>query len=133
MKTLSKKNPYYLSDARKRELMYFCRQYPEWEALYNGCVIIPGAIPEKEHVNNTPTESDVEKISEKREALKFKMDMVIEASQACSSDMGVYIFRGATMGWSYERLWKKTGVPMSRSSYYELLNKFYYILDQARK
>lgn len=31
MKTLSKKNPYYISKYRKPELMYFCRQYPEWK------------------------------------------------------------------------------------------------------
>jgi len=132
MKTLSKKNPYYLSDARKRELVYFCRQYPEWEALYNGCVIIPGAIPEKEHVNNTPTESDVEKISEKREALKFKMDMVLDCAKRVDEPFSKYIFWSVTQGISYDELWKKTMLPISRSSFYALWHKFFWLLDQVK-
>lgn len=131
-KVLSKKNPYYLPEARMLELKYFCRQYPIWQAEYYNCIIVPGAVPEKEPVKHSLDASDVEKISEKREALKIKMDMVVDCSKRTDDTFGKYIFRGVTTGLSYDELWKRTTLPISRSSYYELLRKFYWLLDSMR-
>jgi len=133
MKSMSKKNPYYLPVERRLELKYFCRQYPRWQAEYNNCVVLPGAVPEKEKVDHTLTESDVEKIAEKREVLKNNMDMVIDASKKCSDDFGKYIFRGATTGLSYDRLVLKMYLPLNKRTYCELMQKFFYILDKTRK
>jgi len=133
MKELSKRSEYYLPKDRILELKYFCRQYPIWQAEYFNCILIPGAVPEKERVEHSIGASDVEKTSERREKLKEKMDMVIEASKQCDEQMGKYIFKGVTSGLSYDELWKKTEIPMSRRNYYYLLHKFYCILDAARK
>lgn len=130
VKELSKKNPYYLPKARRLELKYFCMQYPQWQAEYNGCVIIPGAIAEK--VNNTAKESTVELSSEKRADLKAKMDLIIDCANKTDEIMGKYVFCGATSGLSYDKLWKKMEIPMCRSQYYVYCQKFFWILDHAK-
>jgi len=135
VKVLSQKNPWHLPKARRLELKYFCMQYPQWFAEYNDCIIIPGAVPERERVQHSLDSSTVEKISEKRAEQKFKMDLVTAASKQCCEDVMIqrYVFQGATTGLSYDELWKRTELPISRSSYYDCLNKFFYILDQIRK
>lgn len=135
MKVLSQKNPYHLPKARRLELKYFCMQYPQWFAEYNDCLVIPGAIPERDRVIHSLDASTVEQISEKRAEQKFKMDLVISASKECSTDemIGRYVFQGVTTGLSYDELWKRTEMPISRSSYYECLNKFFYVLDRLRR
>lgn len=129
-KALSKKSEYYISRARQLELKYFCLQYPEWQAEYNGYLVIPGCIAEK--VDHSIGDSSVVQISERREALKIKMDLVIECSKKTDEVYGKYIFRGVTTGLSYDELWKKTHLPMSRSSYYNYYRKFFWILDHAK-
>lgn len=133
MKTMSKRNPYYLPIERRLELKYFCMQYPRWEAEYNGCIIVPGAAtPEKVRVDENRNDSMVEITVERREGLKTKMDMVIETSKQCDKDFGKYIFRGVTTGLSYDQLWKRMTLPLSKSSYYMVMEKFFWMLDKER-
>lgn len=134
MKTLSKKNPYYISKERKLELIHFCRQYPEWRDKYNSIVhavngprmcatevvkIMRGLLPR-------PTEGAVFDAW----ALAKKMDIVDATAREVNPRLCRAIREGAIYGKSYDEMNALEPLPVSRSEYYKSLRKFFWLLDQ---
>lgn len=126
-KTLSKKNPYYISKYRKLELKYFCLQYPEWkQALSNLSFIAPRPDILVDHDPLDP----VSMISDKREPYVRRITLVEEAANETDSMLGAYILRCAAYGLSYEHVRTKYNIPCNRRDFYNLYRKFFYILSQ---
>ena len=136
MKTLSKKNPYYISKYRKLELMYFCRQYPEWkEQLKTMTSDVTSSIitvNKDKHLLNL-----IEKTIEKREYYVKCIERVEKAARMlrdnrgeplCESLMGDILY-AAIYGVKYSRLTAKHRVCCGERQFYEYLRQFYYILD----
>lgn len=135
MKTLSEKNPYYISTEKKLELIHFCRQYPEWRAEYNALVhsaegrsmafdvvkVLRGASPR-------PTEGIM------LQAVKLceKMDLVELSAFNANPKIVRYIRQGAVEGKSYDQMNAINPLPVSRAEYYKSLRKFYWLLAQKR-
>lgn len=134
-KTLSKKNPYYISTEKKLELVHFCRQYPAWRAEYNelmhsseGRTMATDAVKVMRGLAARPTEGAILRAVE----LGEKIELVDHAAMTAAPGMVGAIRQGAIYGKSYDQLNTMSPMPVSRAEYYRTLRKFYWLLAQKR-
>lgn len=129
---LSKKNEYWLPKHRYYELKHFCLQYQYWKLKIAQltCYITAyiGARP-VERTHDSPTEKCVML----RQKYKNHIDTVTKAANLTDSELGPYILKGVTLGYSYEQLQTQFQIPCSRSVYYQLYRKFFYILSHTQE
>lgn len=135
MKTLSEKNPYYISTEKKLELVHFCRQYPEWREEYIGIVhsgatrsLATDVVKVLRGRSPRPTEGLMLRVVRLAEL----MDMVDNAAMEAAPGFIGAIRQGAIYGKSYDQLNAIAPMPVSRAEYYKALRKFYWILAQKR-
>lgn len=135
MKTLSKKNPYYISTEKKLELVHFCRQYPEWREEYNGIVhsgatrsLATDVVNVLRGRNPRPTEG----LMLRAVRLAELMDIIDNAALEAAPGFIGAIRQGAIYGKNYDQMSALSPMPVSRAEYYKALRKFYWILAQKR-
>lgn len=138
-KTLSKKNPYYISKERRLELEHFCKQYHEWKQQLR-CMTgdISSSI-----INITPDSrvtDRIERTIELREELVHKIEIVEQAARMVVDCKGVKlcnalsndILYSAVNGVKYSVLSANKRVYCGERQFYEYLRQFYYILGILR-
>lgn len=135
MKTLSEKNPYYISKERKLELIHFCRQYPEWREEYNEILhsantrsLATDVVKVMRGLSPRPTED----LMLRAVRLAECMDIVDNAALEAAPGFVGAIRRCAIYGKSYDQLNALAPMPVSRAEYYKALRKFYWIIAQKR-
>lgn len=131
----SKKNEYYISKARKYELIWFCKQYKEWQKEYNEDILYLKAhdnIPVY-GIRNSEWVDIVAKTAMRKKELYDKMQLV-EFCCTLLGDIGKFIFMTVVDGKSYEVL--KANYPdeilWSKAHYYKEYHHFFYILSQHK-
>ena len=129
---ISKKNKYWIEKHRYYELKHFCLQYPIWIDAYNsldGLSKKPDfRLSSKTNSVSNPTSKCVESMEYYRE----KIDMLKEAANRTDEVLACYILEGVTKGISYDMLQLRHSIPCSKSMYYELYRKFFWILNKLR-
>lgn len=135
MKTLSKKNPYYISTEKKLELVHFCRQYPEWRVEYNELLhsgesrfMAMDVVKVLRGLRPRPTEGTALRAVQ----LAERMDLVDRAAIEAGIGFIGAIRQGAIYGKSYDQMAALDPMPVSRAEYYKALRKFYWLLAQKR-
>lgn len=138
-KTLSKKNPYYISKERRLELEHFCRQYNEWKQELRS---LTGDIS-KSVITITSDKRDIhnfERIIEKRAEIIYKIEMVERAAymvvnckgeRLCNALSGDILY-SVVNGIKYSKLSANHRVYCGERQFYEYLRQFYYILGKLR-
>ena len=128
---LSNKNPYWISRHRYYELKHFCLQYPEWKKKISDISYL-----ESIHIRNSRGPRRLKSTTEdKAMTLYFYsrlVSMVEKAANETDDKLGDYILKAVTEGISYDTLYIKYHIPCSKSTYYMLYRKFFYILDKLR-
>ena len=127
---LSPKNPYYLPKYRKYELKYYCYQYPEWERAYNEIRLRTESI-----VNVVDPKAFMDYTAEDALRLKFyadKMKTIKNAAIETDEELDAYILIGVTQNKGYPYMSTHYNIPVSQSSWYRLLDRFYWILSQYK-
>ena len=115
-----------------RELLHFCRQYPEWKLEANSLLGIR-AIKADGLPHGNAKSDPVEAVAERREKLNEKIGLVDECAQAV--DGGAWyasIIQNVCIGRSYEQM-DRALMPTSernvffkiRRMFFEKLNKLY--------
>ncbi len=122
---------YNLSKARYYELMYWCRQYPEWVAKVRqvcgvGNVQYDG-MPHGTGTSN-PTEAHVIATEEEQANIKLLEDTVAAVAEGWSKWLLVAVTQDAT----YDELRMK-GIPCGRRQFYDGRRRFFYLLSQRKK
>lgn len=133
---LSEKNRWWISKHRYYELRHFCLQYPEWKALIEEIDGFPQtAAGAQEPINSGKTGDPTPAYAEARMAVNRKIQMVEKAAfEACDHQFWYTILIPAvTAGESYDKLEARFGMmPISRSEWYSVYRKFFWMLDKMR-
>lgn len=117
---------YNISDNRYRELKYFCRQYKEKQ---NRLHSISELLSPQFGMRRGGTVSDrTSSIAIKKGQLSDEIKMIEQAALETDGELYGYILKNVTDGVPYEYL----DVPTSRSGFYALRRRFFYILNQRR-
>lgn len=133
MREMSKKNPYWIEKNRKKELMYFCRQYPIWQKALAAITGLQQRPEDLEvFVQSGQCSDPTAKAVEAREKYNHLINMVKEAAITTDEELADYIIYGACFGMSYDELWTFHKIPCCRQKYYELYAKFFWVLNKLR-
>lgn len=130
---LSTKSPYWISKHRYYELKHFCLQYCDWKRMVNMIdtdieYYNTSSVPNR--VNSYKVNKPTEKLAVQKTYFLNKIEAVEKACQNTDPSLGDYILEAVTKGFSYYVLQARTGIPCSKSTYYELYRKFFWLLDK---
>lgn len=131
---LSKKNEYWLSKERTKELEWHCRQYNQWaEAARNINSFSNLVIPEG-YVDVSDLSDPTVRAAKEREWYLDQMHYINCAVQDAVHEyyygFSTYLKKAVVNGWSYDIL--KANYPdlkLNRRDYYAMRRKFFCILD----
>lgn len=128
----SKKSTYWIDKHRYYELKHFCMQYSLWKKEYSElicCKFSDILSPSDNKTSADPTLNAVEK----RLFYRQRMDMIEKIATQTDESLSNYILKAVTEGVSYVYLKARLDIPCSRSTYYELYRKFFWLLDKERR
>lgn len=126
---LSKRNDYYISKHRYYELRHFCLQYGDFKKKYlDGPVnhSVYKIVGKRQSSKQDPVASEVEY----QEHYRSLMSQIETASEKTDKYLGNYIFTAVTEGFTYDQLNARVDIPCSRTEYYKLYRKFFWLLDK---
>ena len=118
-----KMDPYGISGAAYRELKYFCLQYEEKKSKLADCYSVGTPI-----LSDTPRGGCTSDPTSRRagRAMKYSEDceLIEQTAIATSAEFYQYIIKNVGKGYAYDYL----GIPLSRTAFYRLRRKFFYML-----
>ena len=127
---LSKKNKYYISKYRYYELKYFCLQYGTWKQAYKSLNGLS-----KQHfsdISNSSISDPTERCVENKLYFRKLMDLVEDSAKLTDPFLWELILIGVTTTFSYDKLKARLEIPCSKSYYYNLYHKFFYLLNKQK-
>lgn len=133
MKELSVKNPYYLPKNRYYELLYFCRQYKDYENKIDR--IRRSSVSRsimKFDPNYIPGDSKVERDAIELELLTSKLDLIDNTMRIADPELYSYMHLAITEGKTYEWLEMNKNIPCCRNTFYDRYRRFFWLLDKAK-
>lgn len=121
---------YGISKNRQRELIYLCKQYPEWKKTLSNFSMLKGHeftdMP-KTTRNTNPTEE----LTFKRIKLQSKCELIEKTAKEVSADLYPYLIMSVCEEISFTQLEEKK-IPCSKASFYDLRRYFFVLLDKNR-
>ena len=115
---------------RYQELKYFVRQYDEYklrlkriESGSHGAEIMQG-------IKNGWPSDYVSKMASDATYLKRRIDIIERAAKGCDMEIGDFILKAASRGYSFTKMKMIFDLPCERDMYYDRRKKFYILLDQ---
>lgn len=122
-----------ISKDRYRELLHFCRQYPEWKTEANSLLGIR-AIKMDGQPHGSGKSDPVAMAAEKREKLIEKIGIVDTCARAV--DDGAWyasIIQNVCIGRSYEQMDRALMPTSDRNAYFKKRREFFEILNKAKQ
>ena len=112
----AKSSKYYVPKEEYLTVLHFCRQYPDWiKEISNNEK--PGVAPSRKH-----DPARIASIRKKKGVLEMVIHKIAEG-------MDEWLFLGVCQGLTYPQL-KERGIPIGRTQYYEMRQRFYYYLSR---
>ena len=121
-----------ISQDRYRELLHFCRQYPEWKTEANSLVGIR-AIKADGMPHGSGKSDPVAMAAEKREKLMEKIAIVDNCAKAV--DGGAWyasIIQNVCIGKAYEQMDRALMPTSDKNAYFKKRREFFELLDKAK-
>ena len=121
-----------ISQDRYRELLHFCRQYPEWKTEANSLLGIR-AIKQDGQPHGTGKSDPVAMAAERRERLVDKIRIVDECAMAV--DGGVWyasIIQNVCIGRPYEQMDRALMPTSDKNAYFRKRREFFDLLDKRK-
>lgn len=121
-----------ISKDRYRELLHFCRQYPEWKTEANSLLGIR-AIKQDGQPHGTGKSDPVAMAAERRERLVDKIRIVDECAMAV--DGGVWyasIIQNVCIGRPYEQMDRALMPTSDKNAYFRKRREFFDLLDKRK-
>ena len=122
-----------ISQDRYRELLHFCRQYPEWKTEANSLLGIR-AIKMDGQPHGSGKSDPVAMAAEKRERLIEKIAIVDECAKAIDNgDWFAALIQNVCIGRSYEQMDRALMPTSDRNAYFKKRREFFEILNKAKQ
>ena len=115
-RTPSKSSKYYVPKEEYLTAFHFCRQYPEWEKEISDSEK-PGIVASRIY--------DPARIA----AIKKKKAVLEMVIHKMADGVDEWLLLGVCHGLTYPQL-KERGIPIGRTQYYEMRQRFYYYLSR---
>ena len=127
---ISKTNKYWIPKERYLELKHFCLQYEDYVRRIHGAdgLMARGS----EYYISSGFSDPTEKLALLRLKNSVRKEMIDSAAKETDEFLSIYILKAVTEDCSYENLRTMYNIPCSRSEYYILYRKFFWILDKNR-
>lgn len=117
---------YDISENRYRELKYFCRQYKEKQKKLHSITELSS--PQFGLRRGGMTSDRTGNVAIKKAKLADEIKVIEQSAMETDGELYGYILESVTDGVPYEYL----DIPSSRSGFYALRKRFFYLLDQRR-
>ena len=131
---ISRNKKYWISKHQYYELKHFCLQYNEWKnyVLYLEEMIdnVSNRIKIVD-IKGSPV-NQVEKLVERKVFFEDKIALVERVSFISDNEIGNYIFKAVTEGYSYNYLKTNLQIPCGKDMYYDRYRKFFWLLSKER-
>lgn len=130
---VSKDNQYWIPKHRYYELKHFCMQYPYWHEKIKMINLMPEIKPG--NIKEMSPSDPVYAAYEERQKYFALIDIVEGAifETTGRDDVGACLLQGITTGISYDILEAQNEwMPCSKTEYYDLYRRFFWILDKKR-
>lgn len=120
-----------ISVERYRELLHFCRQYPEWKTEANSLLGIR-AIKMDGQPHGSGVSDPVAMAAEKREKLMTKIDIVDRCARAIGGgEWYAAIIQNVCIGRPYEQMDRALMPTSDRNAYFKMRRQFFEILNKT--
>ena len=121
-----------ISQDRYRELLHFCRQYPEWKTEANSLLGIRAV--KADGLPHGSSKSDpVAMAAEKREKLIEKIEIVDSCAKAVDGGQWyASIIQNVCIGRSYEQMDRALMPTSDKNAYFKKRREFFELLDKAK-
>ena len=121
-----------ISADRYRELLHYCRQYPEWKAEANSLLGIR-AIKMDGQPHGSTTSDPVVQAAERRERLMEKIELV----DKCAREIGggewyAAIIQNVCIGRPYEQMDRALMPTSDRNAFFKKRREFFDVLDKRK-
>ena len=121
-----------ISQDRYRELLHFCRQYPEWKTEANSLLGIR-AIKADGLPHGNGKHDPVEAIAERREKLIEKISIVDECARAIDGgEWFASIIQNVCIGRSYEQMDRALMPTSDKNAYFRKRREFFDLLNKRK-
>lgn len=121
-----------ISQDRYRELLHFCRQYPEWKTEANSLLGIR-AIKADGLPHGNGKSDPVAIAAEKREMLLEKIGIVDKCAKAVDGGQWyASIIQNVCIGRSYEQMDRALMPTSDKNAYFKKRREFFELLDKAK-
>ena len=121
-----------ITPSRYRELLHFCRQYPEWKTEAASLIGIR-AIKMDGMPHGTGRSDPVAIAAEKREKLMEKIAMVDECAKAIDNgDWYASIIQNVCIGRSYEQMDRALMPTSNKNAYFKKRTEFFELLNKKK-
>lgn len=121
---LSKKNPYYISKYRRKELEYFCLQYKDYKDYLS---VIGRRGTSSEWSDPTGDEAI------KRSIYENNIRIIESSAKLADDENAEYILKAVTEGLTWPYISTHYNVKCYRNEFYNSLYKFFYILSSQKE
>ena len=119
-----------ISVDRYRELLHFCRQYPEWKTEANSLLGLR-AVKMDGQPHGSGTSDPVAMAAEKRERLLAKIQIVDECAKIPGNgDWYAAIIQNVCIGRSYEKMDRALMPTSDKNSYFRMRREFFELLNK---
>lgn len=133
--TVSMKNCYWISKHRYYELKHFCLQYYDWKASYDEIDSLPTDTSLTKHPHSTETSNRVPFCADMARYFSSRIDLIntIAFEAGDYANVSELLLQAVTEDLSYDALEVREGhMPVSRSEWYLMYRKFFWLLDKRR-
>lgn len=131
---ISKKKKYWISKHQYYELKHFCLQYNEWKKNVSYLDQMIDDVSRRiklvnikgDYINKTET------FVLRKIFFEDKIVLVEKIAKLTDQDIGIYIFKAVTEGYSYSYLKANFQIPCGKDMYYDRYRKFFWLLSKER-
>ena len=124
---------YNITVNRFYELLYFCKQYPEWKSELKYNLNDTLNTPDNKSTAKSEHPDPTGSVAVRRKSLEDNISLIERVADEVSHDLAIYIIKGVTEDKPYKYLESVMRIPCSSNTYYNLRRKFFWLLDIRKK
>lgn len=129
MRTMSRRNPWYLSNRRRRYVRSFCEQYGFYKAEYESLEDTSKAITLSDMPKGTSLGDPTQNAAFRRAELSEKVNLIENLVHEVAPEIEKWLLFGVTQGVSYKWMHDIHHIPCGKNYYYDKEHEFFYKLS----
>ena len=130
---ISNKSKWYISRERYYELKHFCLQYPIWVKAEQAITAMAENRLDGIKVQTSGYVDILERCRQQSEWYLERIRLVERCCEMAGKESKDILLKGVTEGLTYDKLYMRYKVVISRDEYYKVYRYFFYLLNESQK